>query len=167
MAYGLRAIAGIRPGFFTFVGYCGCERRFGAGAIMASSVDRGRIGGAATGRAHACVLSVAVALVAAGLAGCGTISEETAAKAAFAPGHFDLYTCKDLAERTDVVHRRQVELEQLMARAEQGAGGAIASAIAYRSDYLQARGELVELNKMSNDKQCAIGNKYSSGRAVF
>ena len=123
---------------------------------MAGTTGRSWIGGAAS-----------VALLAVGLAGCGTISEDTAAKATFGPGRFALYTCKDLDDRTRVVANRQVELEQLMARAEQETGGAFVSAIAYRSEYTQNRGELVELKRESGSKQCAIGNKYSSGRAIF
>jgi hypothetical protein len=131
---------------------------------MAGSIGRQRVRSVVASRVRAgCV----AALLAAGLAGCGTISDDTAARAAFAPGRFDIYTCKDLDERADTVRRRQIELEQLMARAEQGTGGAFVSAIAYRSDYVQTRGELAELNKALNEKQCAIGNKYSSGRAVF
>jgi hypothetical protein len=131
---------------------------------MAGGIGRQRTGSVAANRIRA---GVVAALLAAGLPACGTISDETAARAAFAPGRFDIYTCKDLDERIEVVRRRQIELEQLMARAEQGTGGAFVSAIAYRSDYLQTRGELAELNKALNAKQCAIGNKYSSGRAVF
>ena len=109
----------------------------------------------------------AVALLAVGVSGCGTVSDETAAKAVFAPGRFVLYTCSELDKRIQEVRKRQIELEQLMARAEQGTGGAFVSAIAYRSEYTQTRGELVELNKAANERQCAIDNKYSSGRAIF
>jgi hypothetical protein len=128
------------------------------------AIDQECIGGVAASRARALV---AVALLAAGLAGCGSISEDTAAKVAFAPGHFDYYTCKDIEERATTAHRRQEELEQLMTRAEQGAGGAFVSAIAYRSEYAQTRGEVAELKRMANERQCAIDNKYSSGRALF
>ena len=60
-----------------------------------------------------------------------------------------------------------MELEQLMTRAAQGAGGAFVNAIAYRSDYLQAQGELEQLAKSSADKHCASQSKWSSERAVF
>jgi hypothetical protein len=123
---------------------------------MVEHSGKARIGGA-----------VGAALLAAMLAGCGSISADTAAKATFAPGRFALYTCKDLDSRIRIVHQRQVELEQLMARAEQETGGAIVNAIAYRSDYAQTRGELAELNREASGKQCAISNKYSSGRAIF
>jgi hypothetical protein len=139
------------------------------GEDMAAKFDRDRKGGRAMSRLALRFGQGAAAMIllAASLSACGTISEETAAKAAFAPGRFDLYTCGDLDNRLKEVRKKQVELEQLMARAEQDAGGAFVSAIAYRSEYTQTRGELVELNKAANDRQCAIGNKYSSGRAIF
>jgi hypothetical protein len=109
----------------------------------------------------------AAVLLAASLAGCGTISENTAASAFIAPGKFQLYTCDDVQERTRFLRQRQVELEQLMARASQSSGGDFINSIAYRSEYLQTRGELTELKQVVSDKQCAVDSKFSSGRAVF
>lgn len=135
---------------------------------MARRFDGARIGEAASAPAWRLLLSaVAAALLSAGLGACSSISDDTAARVAFAPGRYGLYTCKELAERTEVVRLRQVELEQLMSRAEQGAGGAFVSAIAYRSEYVQGRGELAELSRTANERQCAMSNRYSSGRAVF
>ena len=54
-----------------------------------------------------------------------------------------------------------------MARASQGAGGEFVNTIAYRGEYAQGRGELIELAKAKADKQCAAESKFSSGRAVF
>ena len=55
-----------------------------------------------------------------------------------------------------------MELEQLMARAAQGAGGEFVNAIAYRSEYLQAQGELEVLAKTAAAKQCVT---RANGRA--
>jgi hypothetical protein len=110
--------------------------------------------------------AVAVAM-AAGLAGCASIDERTAAAAFTSPGKYDIYTCSDLETAAVGLRNRQLELEQLMARASQGAGGEFASMIAYRGEYAQGRGELVELNKAKANKQCVSESKYSSGRAVF
>ena len=107
------------------------------------------------------------AALAAGLAGCGSISEQTASSAFLSPGKFDVYTCKDIDTRIKAVRIRQLELEQLMARASQGAGGEFINSVAYRSEYLQARGELTELNKAVSDKRCGSESPWSSGRAVF
>ena len=78
-----------------------------------------------------------------------------------------MYTCADVESGIAGLLVRQRELEQLMARASQGAGGEFINTIAYRGEYAQARGELVELAKAKADKQCASENQFSSGRAVF
>ena len=106
-------------------------------------------------------------LLAACLSGCGSISEQTAATAFMAPGRFNVATCQDLEERAVSLRTRQVELEQLMARASQGPGGELVNAMAYRSEYAQTRGEVIELAKAKADKQCASDSQFSSGRAVF
>jgi uncharacterized protein YceK len=105
--------------------------------------------------------------VVAALAGCGTISERTAAAAFTSPGKYNIYTCDDVERAMAALRVRQVELEQLMARASQGAGGEFVNTIAYRGEYAQGRGELVELAKAKAEKQCVSESKFSSGRAVF
>ena len=92
---------------------------------------------------------------------------QTGGSAYIAPGRFEVYTCSDINERTQVVQKRKDELEQLMGRASDGPGGGIVNTIAYRSEYLQSRDELLELSKASADKQCASKSQWSSGRAVF
>jgi hypothetical protein len=107
------------------------------------------------------------AMLIVGLAGCGTISDRTAAAAFTSPGKYNVYTCEDVERTVAALRVRQVELEQLMARASQGAGGEFVNTIAYRGEYAQGRGELIELAKAKADKQCAVDSKFSSGRAVF
>ena len=107
------------------------------------------------------------ALLAAGLAGCGSISERTAAAAFTSPGKYNMYTCQDVETSMVKLRTRQEELEQLMARASQSVGGELVNTIAYRGEYAQARGELLELGRVKADKQCAVDSKFSSGRAVF
>jgi hypothetical protein len=112
--------------------------------------------------------AAAVALLAAAVGGCGTISDRTAASAFTSPGKYNVYTCADVEAGIAGLLVRQRELEQLMARASQGgAAGEFVNTIAYRGEYAQARGELVELAKAKADKQCASENQFSSGRAVF
>jgi hypothetical protein len=109
----------------------------------------------------------ALVLAAAGLAGCGSISERTAAAAFTSPGKYNLYTCQDIEKSFLTLRARQIELEQLMGRASQGVGGELVNTIAYRGEYSQRTGELNELAKAKADKQCATESKFSSGRAVF
>jgi hypothetical protein len=110
--------------------------------------------------------AVAASLVA-GLTGCGSISDRTAAAAFTSPGKYNVYTCEDVERTLTALRARQVELEQLMARASQSAGGEFVNTIAYRGEYAQGRGDLIELAKAKAEKQCAADSKFSSGRAVF
>ena len=107
------------------------------------------------------------AMLMVGLAGCGSISDRTAAAAFTSPGNTTSTPARISKEPLRLLRVRQVELEQLMARASQGAGGEFVNTIAYRGEYAQGRGELIELAKAKADKQCAAESKFSSGRAVF
>ena len=116
--------------------------------------------------AKARLLAVA-AIAAAALGGCANVSEQTAASAFVAPGKFDLYTCQDIERRVATTRNRQIELEQLMARSAQAPGGEFINTLVYRSEHLQARGELDLLAKAATERQCATKSQWSSGRAVF
>ena len=107
------------------------------------------------------------AMLMVGLTGCGSISDRTAAAVFTSPGKYDVYSCEDVERTIAALRVRQVELEQLMARASQGAGGEFVNTIAYRGEYAQGRGDLIELAKAKADKQCVADSKYSSGRAIF
>jgi hypothetical protein len=113
------------------------------------------------------IRAVAAVVLASGLAGCGTIGEGDTGSAVTSPGKYNMYTCQDIERNFLTLRARQVELEQLMARASQGVGGELVNTIAYRGEYSQKTGELSELARAKADKQCATESKFSSGRAVF
>jgi hypothetical protein len=114
------------------------------------------------------LLGCGVAVVlAAGLAGCGSVGTLADGDAFVSPNKYAMYTCPDLNDRAKVVRARQVELEQVMDRASQGAGGELVNAIAYRTEYAQTRGEMRVLVKAEEERQCAVRSPWSSGRAVF
>ena len=102
-----------------------------------------------------------------GLAGCASISEQTARVIFAAPAKFDDKNCQEIENLITGNRARQKDLEQLMARADQAPSGGFVNAIAYRPDYVQVRGDLERLAKAREDKQCAIDSKFSSGRSVF
>lgn len=80
----------------------------------------------------------AVLLLAAGLAGCAG----GASSSLFVdPARYDLYSCKQLGAARKTADNRVMELEGLMAKAEAGAAGALASGLAYQTDYLAARAQ--------------------------
>ena len=102
-----------------------------------------------------------------GLAGCGSISDETAGWAMTAPGRYDAFPCPNIDAQIQAIRTRRIELEQLMARSSQSPGGEFVNALAYRSEYVQLGGEMQELAKASVDKKCAAESRYSSGRKVY
>ena len=101
---------------------------------------------------------VAIALLAAALPGCagspGGSSDETLGRVLFAPGKFALYSCAEIADRATAVAARQRELERLMAKAGADSGGQLVSSIAYRPEYLELRGEMIELRRVAAEKDC-------------
>ena len=92
------------------------------------------------------------ALAALALSGCA--SEEAASRFLVAPDKYVLYSCPELATASQAILTRQRELEMLMAKAETGRGGQLASAMAYRPEYLQLRGEMDQLRKTAGEKNC-------------
>ena len=101
---------------------------------------------------------VAIALLAAMLSGCtgssGGSSDETFGRILFAPGKFALYNCAEIADRVTANIARQHVLEGLMAKAGAGSGGRMVSNVAYRPEYLELRGEMVELRRVAAEKNC-------------
>jgi hypothetical protein len=87
------------------------------------------------------------------LAGCA-VSGEHAEDFYVAPGKYVFYDCKQLAGVAAHLQRRDKELKDLMARAKQGAGGELVSAMAYNSDYYSNLGELKDVRREQADKNC-------------
>jgi hypothetical protein len=108
-------------------------------------------------------VAAAAVLLALGLAGCGP----TMSSALVSPGKYEFYPCQTLDKQINERRARVAELERLMARSAEGFGGEIVNAMAYRSDYLQNRGELDELIKTAEEKKCVAESPRSSQRAVF
>ena len=91
------------------------------------------------------------------LAGCSSqtsTTEERMGSFLVAPGKFEFYTCAHLAQQTAAFKAREKELEGLIARAGPDAGGRFVSAMAYRPEYIQTRGNLVEVRRTEVAKNC-------------
>jgi hypothetical protein len=99
------------------------------------------------------VISLAAALAAASLSGCGT-SDDQMGRLLVAPDKFVLYNCAQLAEAARTTAVRERELQQLMAKAGVDSAGQLASALAYRPEYLMVRGDMNELRKAAAAKNC-------------
>ena len=106
-------------------------------------------------------------LLTAGLSGCSGFGEEGVSSLLVTPGKYGFHSCQDIENGIRGRRGRQAELEKLMADASQGIAGEFVSAITYRSEYVQNRGEIAELIKTAQNKQCTIQSPLSSQRAVF
>jgi hypothetical protein len=85
-------------------------------------------------------LLLAVGLCA-GLGGCANVGDSMASSAFVDPAKYDNFDCKQLEAERKVIASRTAELQGLMAKAETGVGGAVVAELAYRNDYIAARGQ--------------------------
>ena len=90
--------------------------------------------------ATAALLLLAAGLCA-GLAGCANVGDSMASSAFVDPAKYDQYDCKQLENERKAITTRTAELQGLMAKAETGTGGAVVAELAYRNDYIAARGQ--------------------------
>jgi len=65
-----------------------------------------------------------------------------------------LYDCKQLAGAQAHFAERDQELSRLIARAKEGAGGSLVSALAYDPDYYSNLGELRDVQREMAEKKC-------------
>lgn len=82
------------------------------------------------------------------------------------PGRYNLYSCALLNERGVALLKREQELEALMAKAAQGAGGEIANTLAYRGEYNITQGDLREIERVGAEKKCVLKHRSVSDQAV-
>ena len=102
------------------------------------------------------------------LAGCGSsLSDQFGSSVWITPGKYAYHDCQQAQGLDRSFAERQKELEELMARASQGAGGQAIGQMVYRTQYQQVRGEREELAKTLVNKQCYIESPRSSERRVF
>jgi hypothetical protein len=95
-----------------------------------------------------------VALVAAGAGGCAMDTDSVGLLTAD-PLKYELYDCAQIAASVAGASSREQELRALIEKAERGGGGGtVVAAMAYRNDYLRARGELRLLHDTARNKGC-------------
>ena len=70
-------------------------------------------------------------------------------------GKYHFHNCEQLATASKQKHDRQRELKELIDKAEQGAGGQIVSALAYRTDYVAVNEEIQVIDSTLREKDCA------------
>src|SRR3954452_11982207 len=111
--------------------------------------------------------SAPIVLVFMAVAGCAGFIDESFDAALADPGKYALYNCRDLESAISSTMIRITELEQLIARASQGPGGAVMSAVAYNAELRQGRGQLKALKALAAEKQCVANDEYRSRRSIY
>jgi hypothetical protein len=99
--------------------------------------------------------------VAAALARCAVFIGAVAAAAGCSagdlmvdPGHFSVYHCNDLATQSKTLHKREIELRDLMNRASEGSGGVVIGTLTYRADYESVLTEEKIVRREQAEKKC-------------
>jgi hypothetical protein len=133
---------------------------------MSNSVNRCRV----------LATALVTAVAAAALSGCATQGsfEDRASSFLVTPGKYTLYSCPQLAVQSDARIARKRELDALIAKAGPGAGGAVASTLAYSTEYAQVtwpnwrKRTLPRIARRRNRPQCPArrSRRRASRRAV-
>jgi hypothetical protein len=99
------------------------------------------------------------------LSGCATSSDSSSTLFAD-PGKYQFSTCEQLAVHRKTWTRKEQDLKQLMDRAEQGTGGTLVNALAYKADYVAATEELKLVERAARSKHCDSPQNWSSSSAI-
>jgi hypothetical protein len=82
------------------------------------------------------------------------------------PGKYQYFTCEQINANRRVWSAKEQELKMLMAKAEQGARGAVVNVLAYKGDYVAANDELQVLDIAARAKNCENPANCRSNSAV-
>lgn len=98
------------------------------------------------------VAILAAALAVFALAGCA--SDDTVGRVLVGTSNYTFFNCQDFAGAIKAKETRERELQGLMAKSSAGPGGGVVNEIAYRPDYLENHGELVQMRRAAAEKNC-------------
>jgi hypothetical protein len=90
----------------------------------------------------------------ASLGGCANVGDSMVSSAFVDPAKYENFDCKQLEAERKNLATRTAELQGLMAKAETGTGGAVVSELAYRNDYISARGQARLADEMWQRNKC-------------
>src|SRR5215216_5717731 len=80
---------------------------------------------------------------------CGCVGTDTVGSLLVSPGKYDFYSCEQLAPRLKIAAAREKELKGLIEKAERETTGVVVSALAYKTDYATARGDVLLLREIA------------------
>ncbi len=80
------------------------------------------------------------------LGGCAGLGDSGVSAAFVDPARYDLYDCKQLETERKSLATQRKQINDLIAKAETGAGGAVVAEVAYRNSYIsvQAQSKLAD-----------------------
>jgi hypothetical protein len=117
---------------------------------------------AAWPRKHA---TLAIALIAGAVSACSSAGNNPLT-VFVDPGKYQYYSCEQIAANRKHWSTKEQELQALMDKAEQGAGGAIVNVLAYKSDHIAASEEVKVLDVAARAKNCENPANWRSNSAV-
>jgi hypothetical protein len=82
------------------------------------------------------------------------------------PNHYEAYHCNDLIKTWATLQTKEKDLRALMARADEGAGGAFIGAMTYRTDYEYVLGQEQVVRRTAADKKCTLEPTYTSDQSI-
>jgi hypothetical protein len=96
---------------------------------------------------------LAIVLVTSAVSACSSMGDNSLTVFAD-PGKYQYSSCEQIAENRKVVAAKEQELQMLMDKADQGAGGVIVNLLAYKADHVAASEELKVLDVAARAKNC-------------
>jgi hypothetical protein len=109
--------------------------------------------------------SALLLMAAAALSACSSMGE-TSMTPLINPGKYEYHSCDQIAAAIKGQIGRRDELQGLINRAEQGTGGVVVGALAYRTDYIATGQELKVLEATARDKKCARPADWGSSAVI-
>src|SRR5262249_34684916 len=100
------------------------------------------------------------------LSACSSLGDNNPFTVFADPGKYEYYSCEQIAGQRKAWVLKEQELRQLMNRADQGTGGAVVNALAYKSDYVAASEELKVLDATARSKNCDTPENWRSNSSV-
>jgi hypothetical protein len=82
------------------------------------------------------------------------------------PGKYQYHTCDQITAAGKAAVGREEHLRMLIAKAEQGAGGALVGAIAYRGEHRTVVEELAVIEAAARAKNCLTPSSWRSTTAI-
>jgi hypothetical protein len=113
-----------------------------------------------------CARALVLAMALFGVTGCASSDGQFSAMMFADPGKYLYKTCDEIAAAAIYAEARQKKLAELIAKAEQGTGGAVVGTIAYRGEYRTVSEERVVIEDTARSKNCLTSGNWRSREVI-